>query len=234
MKTSLELARDKQEEITTNNLFSPAIWRFWIPLLFQLALIFSFPAQAIYTYLIGKTVVLQTIPIDPNQILQGYSQRLRYDISSQDNLRSLPGWQDLPKQQQQGNTVAFIEPGTSFYVVMEAPNQEGSTQLPTPWLPIALSKEFPAQLTANQVALKGLAQNESVSYGLETYYMPEEYMEKINTQLSTAKQSKEKEEQQQPPIVMEIKVNDQGSSAPLSLWARIEENEQQKIYNYRF
>ncbi|MGB7441895.1 MAG: GDYXXLXY domain-containing protein [Coleofasciculaceae cyanobacterium] len=234
MKTSLDLERDKQEEIPNNTCSSPVIWRFWIPLLLQVALIFSFPAQAIYTYLTGKIVILQTVPLDPNEILRGYSQRLRYDISSQDNLRSLPGWQNLPKQQLQDNTVNFIKPGTSFYVVMEAPAQNSSNQLPTPWSAVALSQEFPSQLTANQVALKGLAQNQSVRYGLETYYMPEDQMEQINNQLSTAKRSKENEEQKKPPIFMEIKVDTKGTSAPLSLWARVEENEQQKIYNYRF
>ena len=67
-----------------------SIWRFWAPLLFQTALILAVPAQAVYTQLTGKTVILQTIPVDPYELLRGYSQTLRYDISIQDNLRKLP------------------------------------------------------------------------------------------------------------------------------------------------
>ncbi|HAA32846.1 MAG TPA: membrane-anchored protein, partial [Cyanobacteria bacterium UBA8553] len=66
------------------------IWRFWVPLLFQTILILAVPAQALYTQLTGKTVILQTVPVDPYELLRGYSQTLRYDISRQDNLRKLP------------------------------------------------------------------------------------------------------------------------------------------------
>ncbi|NET14750.1 MAG: GDYXXLXY domain-containing protein, partial [Okeania sp. SIO1H6] len=41
------------------------IWRFILPLTVQLALILSIPAQAIYTTITGRTVVLQTVPVDP-------------------------------------------------------------------------------------------------------------------------------------------------------------------------
>ncbi|NEP81104.1 MAG: GDYXXLXY domain-containing protein, partial [Okeania sp. SIO3B3] len=68
------------------------IWRFILPLTVQLALILSIPAQAIYTTITGRTVVLQTVPVDPYDFLRGYYQVLSYDISRKDNLSQLPGW----------------------------------------------------------------------------------------------------------------------------------------------
>jgi uncharacterized membrane-anchored protein len=219
-----------------------------MPILFQTALILAVPAQALYTHMTGKTVILQTVPQDPYELLRGYSQTLRYDISSQDRLRKLPGWQKLPKQQPNGNELALIEPGTYFYVILqEAPKSSASTELPSPWKPMAVSLERPSQLPANQVVLKGLAQNGFIQYGLETYYIPEDQREEINADLRAARQADPTEPQQTPllanpteepqpapPVVMEIKVNAQGDAVPVSVWVRVGEGSKQQIRNYRF
>ena len=55
-----------------------SIWRFWAPLLFQTVLILAVPAQAVYTQLTGKTVILKTIPEDTYELLRGYSQTMIY------------------------------------------------------------------------------------------------------------------------------------------------------------
>ena len=73
-------------------------WRFWIPLILQTALIAAVPAQAVYTHLTGRTVVLKTVPVDPYDLLRGYSQTLAYDISQPNNLKSLPGWKTIPQE----------------------------------------------------------------------------------------------------------------------------------------
>ena len=72
-------------------------WRFWLPLCLQIALILTVPIQSAYTLILGKTAILQTIPVDPYDLLRGYSQTLRYDISRPETLRSLPGWETLIK-----------------------------------------------------------------------------------------------------------------------------------------
>ena len=222
------------------------IWRFWVPLWFQTALIMAVPAQAVYTQLTGKTVILQTVPVDPYELLRGYSQTLRYDISSQDSLRQLPGWQELPKQKPDESKLTFIEPGTHFYVILQAIASPTSTELPQPWQPVAVSAKRPFPLPANQVALKGLAQHGSIEYGLETYYIPEDQREQIKADLRTAQQgnpsqpqltrsqAKQTQLQQKPPVVMEIKVNTQGDAVPVSLWARIGKGSKQRVRNYRF
>ncbi len=220
----------------SNNSHSPhpiSMWRFWIPLLFQTVLIIAVPARAIYTHLTGKTVILQTVPVDPYDLLRGYSQTLRYDISNQNTLRELPGWETLPKQPPNGNELLFIKSGSSFYLILQEPAPNPAVELPQPWKPVAVSLEQPSQLKANQVAIQGVAYG-SLKYGLETYYIPEDQRQQINAELSKAEQTNPGESEAPSPIVMEIKVNAQGDAVPVSLWAQFGEPEQQEIRQYRF
>lgn len=226
------------------------IWRFGLPLLFQTALILAIPAQSAYTQLTGKTVILQTVPVDPYELLRGYSQTLRYDISLQDNLRKLPGWKELPKQPNNGKEPTLMKSGTRLYVILQkpkAPNRSASTKLPQAWKPIALSRTFPSQLPPNQVALKGMAEYGFIQYGLETYYIPEDQREQINADLREARSDNPIQSQSpqilqpeqpnpslKPPVVMEIKVNVRGESVPVSLWARVGQGSKQQVHNYRF
>ncbi|HEY9669358.1 MAG TPA: GDYXXLXY domain-containing protein [Coleofasciculaceae cyanobacterium] len=236
----------------TSNSDSPRpapMWRFWVPLFFQTVLILAIPAQALYIHLTGKRVLLQIVPVDPYGLLQDYSQTLRYDISIQDNLRKLPGWKELPKQPTTRKAPTFIKPGTRFYVILEAPKTPTpSTELPQAWKPVAVSGQRPSQLNANRVALKGLAQNGLVQYGLETSYLSisEEKREQINadlramrpeepTQLQELLPSAEPtQKRSQPPIIMEIKVNDRGEAVPVSLWVQVDKGSKQQVHQYRF
>lgn len=228
-----------------------SIWRFWVPLLFQTTLILTVPVQAIYTQLTGKTVILQTVPVDPYELLRGYSQTLKYNISSQDSLRNLPGWKELPKQQPHTNKLnekklTLIEPGTHLYVILAEPVGPSLTKLPQAWQPVAVSRKQPSKLPVNWVAIKGLAQPGLIQYGLETYYIPEDQREQINSDLRTARLADQTQPQQTlrlanpaktqptPPVVMEIKVNAQGDAVPISLWAQMGKASKQQIRNYRF
>ncbi len=198
------------------------VWRFWVPLLVQMVLILSVPAQAVYTQLTGRTVVLQTVPVDPYDLLQGYSVALSYNISNLDWLRSLPGWDTLPKKSDSHST--FLAPETRFYVILEAP--QASASLPKPWKPVRVSLTYPASLPANQVALKGRANYSSVEYGLETYYIPEEQREQINDEISQTQQSQPGTSRQEQSVVVETKVDAQGQAVPVSIWVN--------RHNYRF
>ncbi|MGE5660254.1 MAG: GDYXXLXY domain-containing protein [Actinomycetota bacterium] len=183
--------------------------RFWVPLLFQLALIISIPAQAVYTYFTGKTVVLQTAPVDPYDFLRGYSQTLSYDISSQGTLKQIPGWKD-----------SSAVSGSSFYVILAAPTEVATSSRPQPWKPVQISFERPTHLPANQVALKGKYNGWRMEYGLETYYMPEDQREQINADIQSVQR------RQQQAFVVEVKVDANGNAIPVSLWVRDR--------NYRF
>jgi uncharacterized membrane-anchored protein len=183
-------------------------WRFWLPLICQAAFIVAVPAQDAYTYATGRTIVLQTEPVDPYDLLRGYSQTLGYDISNPNNLKKLPG----------GN---LIQQGQldRFYIVLQAP-AENNAKPPKPWKPVRVSAERPQNLPDNQVALQANHNGWRLVYGLETYYMPEDQRNSINLDISQVQR------RQQQAFVVEAKVDRSGNAVPLSLWVRDR--------NYRF
>lgn len=185
-------------------------WRLWLPLLFQAVLIAAVPARDAYTYVAGKPVILQTAPVDPYDLLRGYYQTLRYDISDPNLLKSLPG----------GEAISAIQGQTNeFYVVLEAPTQTNTTP-PQPWKPVRISVDRPTNLSSNQTAIQGQYNGWQVMYGLETYYMPEDQRQQINTDISQVQL------QSQEAFVVEAKVDTAGNAVPVSLWVRDR--------NYRF
>ncbi len=184
-----------------------ASWRFWAVMLIQSVLIAAVPFQSALTYVNGQTVTLQTAPVDPYDLLRGYSQTLSYDIANIDTLKSLTGADDV-----------FGEKGESrpgrLFVTLQAPSEE-ATESPVPqaWEPVAVSLEYPDSLQENQVALEGnSALGWRVEYGLETYYMPESQRNDINDHIREVQQSEEQ------AFVVDVKVDSKGNSVPVSLW----------------
>ncbi len=177
-------------------------WQFVLPFTVQLLIILAIPSQSLYTYAFGKTVTIQTIPVDPYDLLRGYSQTLRYDIISNWNqLKKLPGGQDLNETE-------------TFYVTLQAP-EFLNKQPPLPWTAIAVSNEKPDSLPDNQIAIAGNTEGyRGAVYGLETYYMPENQRQKINQEI--------RDLQRQPngkiPFVVEVKIDSRGKAIPVSLW----------------
>ncbi|MEC4982786.1 MAG: GDYXXLXY domain-containing protein [Oscillatoria sp. PMC 1068.18] len=195
--------------------------RFLVPLAFQALLILAIPARAVYTSLTGETVVLQTVPVDPYDLLRGYYQTLQYDISRQENLEQLPGWNKLPTTGSGDYT--YLESGTRFYVIMETPENSTATfNQPLPWKPVAVSLNRPDSLPENQIALEGESNYGSINYGLEKYYMPEDRREEINADIQQVNLQPGEER----PFVVEIKVDRFGNAVPVSLWV--------ESRNYRF
>jgi uncharacterized membrane-anchored protein len=184
-----------------NSSFNSSWWRFLIPLGLQLGIILIVPAQSAYTYNFGQPGVLQTLPIDPYDLLRGYSQTLSYDISQVDILKQFPGGKDLVE-------------GQKFYVVLE-PNITKDKLPPTASKVIKVTKELPEDLGSNQVALKGkIEQYGQVKYGLETYYLAESQRDKINQEINDLQSNADGTR----PFVVEIKVDRWGNSVPTSLW----------------
>jgi uncharacterized membrane-anchored protein len=190
----------------------------------QAGIILAAPAQPFYIQLTGKTAILQTVPVDPYNFLQGYSQTLNYNISRQEDLRQLPGWKELIQQQQarekslnsprSASDAKYLHPGRKIYVILQ---QFSSNQNhpPQAWKPLRVSDKLPTNLPANQIALKGKVNNqwEPIEYGLETYYMPESQREQINEDISQARWSR-----QPRPVVVEVKIDRQGNAVPISFW----------------
>lgn len=192
-----------------------SLWQLWLPLLFQTGIILAAPAQPFYTQLTGRTVILQTVPVDPYDPVRGYSQTLSYDISRIDNLKQLPGWQEVVTTAGSNNDA----PVGSLYVTLQAPTSTSNP--PAAWQPIRVSRNLPRDLATNQVALKGQFRHNAIAYGLETYYMPEAQRDQINRNITQAQQNP-----QQQSVVAEVKVDTQGRAVPVSLWV--------KQQNYRF
>lgn len=199
-----------------------AVWRFVIPLLIQTGLILGVPVQAIYTHLTGKTVILQTIPVDPYDLMRGYSVRLSYDISRTETLKGLPGWEEIIKQYPGSNKEYDpLATGTNLYVILQG--EKSDKGIPQAWKPVRVSVEHPTYDAANQIALQGHYQYGSITYGLETYYIPEDQRQHINQDISQARQTGRG---QQQPIVVEVRVDAQGKAVPISMWVQ--------NHNYRF
>ncbi|MBD2096790.1 GDYXXLXY domain-containing protein [Trichocoleus sp. FACHB-591] len=200
-------------------------WRFWLPLVCQAALILTIPAQSLHTQLTGRTVILKTAPVDPYDLLRGYSVTLSYDISRVDTLRQLPGWSEV-EQQKAANSEW---PATKFfYLVLEAPGA-ASANPPSPWRAVRISSDRPANLAQNQVILRGQINNSTVQYGLERYYIPEDQRDAINQNINTAQAN-----QATQPIVVEVKVDAQGNAVPLSFWVTLGKASAKQTYHYHF
>ena len=201
----------ENQTLVPQNQISPKqipFWRLGIPLLIQLALIVSVPAQAVYTYVTGKTVILQTMPVDPYDLLRGYYQTLSYEISDRDTLKSLPGWQEIAGESD------WLPRNTMIYVTLEQPNAQSTSELPSAWKPIQISLEKPENLAENQIAIRGESQGWNIKYGVERYYMPEDQREQINQDIN------ETQRNQPEAFVVEVKVDRNGKAIPMSLWVR--------------
>jgi uncharacterized membrane-anchored protein len=186
-------------------------WRLWAPLGLQSLLILSVLVAPVQTHLTGKTAVLRTQPIDPYDLLRGYSQTLSYDISNLDNLQKLPGWETIPKRRDRSPGLEPVFYGdTSFYLVLQAPYNSYSNQAPNPWQPVRISKDLPTDLASNQVAIKGKFEWSGATYGLERYYMPEARRDEINDAVQIANRNQ--------TGAVEIKVRQDGYAVPVKLW----------------
>lgn len=190
-------------------------WRFLLPFALQIGLILSVPAQAVYTHVTGETVVLQTAPVDPYDFLRGYYQVLSYDISTSQNLKELPGWDELAAE----NSGSYWSRGKSIYVVLEKPVGEEKEGKPLAWKPVAVSGKLPEDLPENRIAIKGRSNGWRIEYGLESYYMPEDRRNDVNSDIGEA-QNQARWENRQIPFVVEVKVNSSGGAVPVSLWVR--------------
>jgi uncharacterized membrane-anchored protein len=195
-------------------------WRFFLPLILQTGLIFSIPIQPFYTQITGKTVILKTIPVDPYDVLRGYSQTLNYDISTSSSLEKLSGWKELTSKYKNdrfnNNKNYDIPKGTKVYVILEAPKNTQS-QPPQAWKPIAVSDSLPESLPENRIALLGKYKTDwrggTIEYGLETYYLPEENIDRINRDINEARFGSKPQS-----VVLEAKIDSSGRAVPISFW----------------
>jgi uncharacterized membrane-anchored protein len=166
-------------------------------------MIASIPATATWIYATGKTVILQTAPVDPYSPLLGYSQTLSYDVSRWDNLEKLGKM----------HSIDYIKRGKPIYIILEAPAQAGN-----PWRPVAIQLEKPNSLPVNQLALRGQPEYGQIRYGLETYYIPEGKIQDINREFEQIRRGLGPDSR--PPIWLEARVGADGQAVPVALIVR--------------
>ena len=181
--------------------------RLAVPLLLQSLLICSISAQSIYALATGTTVVLKTVPIDPYDLLRGYYQTLSYDISSFNTLNKLPGWEKLPRQKGSAN----LDRDRQVYVTLVKTNQTDPN--PQAWKPIAIDSQLPANLSTEKIAIRGVSNGNSVIYGLETYYMPEDRKDGVNADINSTRSGSSSRN-----LLVEVKVDNRGLATPVGLW----------------
>lgn len=169
---------------------------FWLALGVQLLLLASVPAKAIYTLHHGTTVFLQTVPVDPVDLLRGYYQTLGYEISSLNTLAKLPG-SELNRS---------LPNGQEVFVTLALPTG-GKAQAAQP---IAASLRYPSSLPTNTVVLRGIVDRAQVKYDLEQFYMPEQQQAKVNQDIDRARQAKS--------LLMETKIDQGGRAIPVAIW----------------
>lgn len=192
-------------------------WRFWLPMVAQLALVVAVPAQSAYTFATGRPVTLQTAPVDPYDLLRGYSQTLSYEISQLDTLKALPGWEAISEEFGEGNRQLSPEIGT-FYVILERPANPDA-EPPEPWEPVELRSDRPESLPENRLALRAIVEGSSVRYGLETYYMPENRRDEINRRIGDVQRFQQGD---RVPFVVDVRVDGSGRAVPVRLWVEDE------------
>lgn len=192
--------------------------RFWIVLTLQVVLILAVPAQAVYTQMNGRSLVLQTAPVDPYSLFQGYSVTLGYDISNSQNLLNLPGWKDIEAKRKPERQLSADDASSKLYVILQAPADAGSRP-PKPWKAVAVASSRPHNLPANQIALQGSDRQGRIHYGLETYFIPEDQRDDINQQISQT-HNQGQGQSSKPAFVVEAKVGADGNAVPIAIWLR--------------
>jgi uncharacterized membrane-anchored protein len=181
----------------------------------QTGLILSVPTQAAYTNLTGREVILQTVASSPENVLQGYALNLDYNIARVSNLRRLPGWNNIVRNNRGRN--GRLLSGTNIYVILRE-QQSFGRGVPRAWRPVRVTNTLPISLPNNQVALRGVYENGAVNYGVETFNVADEQRQLISEDIRRS--ARQNRTRQLRPITVKVKVDPQGNAVPVSLWVR--------------
>jgi uncharacterized membrane-anchored protein len=175
---------------------------FWLAMAAQLLLLSTVAAPAIYTLNTGKTVFLQTAPVDPYDLLRGNYQILNYDIADRSQLEKLPGGKILSDRKIDTK---------EFFVTLALPSTPGQQAAPPNRLlsasAIAVSTKLPTNLPTNQIAIRG-TNGYRIDYDIGKFYMPEAKKDTVNDDISRNPRS----------LLVEVKIDSSGHAVPVSLW----------------
>lgn len=117
----------------------------------QVLLMAAVPATKVWVRSTGRTVLLTLRPADPYDPFRGYHLVLGYDIGDASRFEN-----------------DEIAGGRQTVYAVLAIDADGIGQ------PVRLTRTRPDSLAANEIALRGRARSGRISYGIETFYVPEE------------------------------------------------------------
>ncbi|MFM5891732.1 MAG: GDYXXLXY domain-containing protein [Dolichospermum sp.] len=190
------------------------IWRLIAPLLFQVGLILAVPVQAMYTDMAGKTIILETVSTNSDNLFIDSSFNLDYDISRPEILRKVSGWREWLRKNSRRN--GQIIQGSTLYLILQEQQSFNRSQFQS-WKPVRVSINRPLSLVNNQVALRGNYQNGLINYGLENYFISDAQRQQINNVLARIQEGRDSRPE---PILVRIKVDPQGNAIPTGLSIR--------------
>ncbi|MEN9205221.1 MAG: GDYXXLXY domain-containing protein [Thermostichales cyanobacterium BF4_bins_65] len=169
----------------------PSWWAIGIPLLVQVGIVVAIPAQKAYTLATGTTVFLQTVPVDPYDLLRGRYVTLDYQLARWETLEALPGW-----------SPQLLDRPTVFITLKPGATPEAA------WIPVAIAAEYPAVVEPGQQVIRGRWQGSRLDLGLGEYFIPEAIGDDLEADL-----------RQHPELARaEVKVDAQGRSALVRVW----------------
>ncbi len=135
---------------------------FILALTVQAAILAAVPAKQIYTRLTGKTIFIKTAPVDPYSLLSGYYVVLNYQIARP------PDWSNIQRRYKKGQPV---------YVVLKQDDDET-------WSGESVHGRRPEDIPADRIVIKGKRGRwRGISYGVESYYIPEKSRQTIEQDL---------------------------------------------------
>ena len=129
-------------------------WLFALAVAFQLVILAAIPAKQIQARWTGTLITIKTAPVDPYDFLSGYHVILRYEISRPSDEH----WSSFPSERKDGMTV---------YAIL----QKGADDI---WTLRTLTDKRPKELPEDQIALKGRISHNTIEYGIEHFFIPEE------------------------------------------------------------
>jgi uncharacterized membrane-anchored protein len=107
---------------------------------------------------------------------------------------------------------AGMDKNQQVYITLLKTKGVNKTELQA-WKPVAVSKQLPDNLSGDKIAIRGTSDGSQIIYGLETYYMPENRKDSVNTDINESQRSKEPRN-----LLVEVKVDNRGLATPVSLW----------------
>jgi uncharacterized membrane-anchored protein len=107
---------------------------------------------------------------------------------------------------------AQIDRNKQVYITLMKTKEANKTELQA-WKPVAVSKQLPSNLSGDKIAIRGTSDGDRIIYGLETYYMPENHKDSVNTDINESQRSQEPRN-----LLVEVKIDNRGLATPVSLW----------------